>query len=96
MESIIGSIRSVFSLHSIRSRRSPTDSTVYGKSQDHERLGSSVVGLTGQDPSTGVTTNLPDYEVHAESLPLETLGESAGVPKDHIGVKKDFRTEVEV
>ena len=55
-----------------------------------------MVGLTEQGPSAKASTNLPDYEVHAESLPLETLGESAGVPENHIGVKKDFQTEIDV
>lgn len=95
-ESVIGSIRSLFSLHSIRSRFSPTGSKIYGNSRDHDRLDSSAALFANPGTFPEGATHLPEYEAHAESLPLEDIGESVTVPENQIRVHRGFETGANV
>ena len=89
-ESIIGSIRSALSLHSIRSRNSPPDSKVSDKYRGDGGLDSSMVRFVKPE---NVATHRSDHEAHAEGLQLENIGERNMIPENRIMVRREFQAD---
>ena len=57
---------------------------------------SSVVGFANSGTSTKGVTQLPDYEVHAEGLPMKIVGENTTDPENRIRVQNDFGADSNV